>query len=126
MPDRETFNVAWVRAHKRKLSFKTDIDGEYTAHEQRNALLTNGIRAWTLDFEKTPDTVAAVSDFFDRCKGKWKAFNWVYTSTDKYGRKTGGDDQTYLVRFDTDDFEETIQSGYSTFSLPIVRVVTDE
>lgn len=122
----ELFDVPWVRAHKRKLSFKTDIDGEYTAHEQRNALLTNGIKSWTLDFEKTPEAIAAISAFFERHKGKWKAFRWKYSSTDKYGRPTGGDNVTYTVRFDTDDFDEAIKSGYTTFSLPIVRLVTDE
>lgn len=122
----ETFTAPWVRAHKRKISFKTDIDGEYTAHEQRNPLWTNPRRAWTLSFEKTPEDIKAVETFFIAHRGKWKAFYWGYASTDKYGRPTGGDEQTYLVRFDTDDLDEAIQSGYSTFDLPIVQVVTSE
>lgn len=122
----ETFTVPWVRAHKRKISFKTDIDGEYTVHEQRNALWINPRHSWTLSFEKTPTDILAVQAFFIARKGRWQAFNWVYSSTDKYGRKTGGDDKTYLVRFDTDDLDEAIQSGYSTFDLPIVEVVTSE
>lgn len=121
-----TFAEAWVRAHSRKISFKTDIDGEYTAHEQRNALWTNPRRSWTLTFEKTPETVKAVQEFFIARKGRWQSFNWVYASIDKYGRKTGGDDQTYLVRFDTDDLEEQIEIGHSTFNVPIVLVVTSE
>ena len=122
----ETFDFPWIRAHKRKRSFKTDIDGEYTAHEQRNALLTNGVMSWNLEFEKTPEDVTAIGDFFDRHKGKWKAFRWQYKSTDKYGRPTGGDNQFYTVRFDIDDFDESVIAGYSTFALPIVRLVTDE
>jgi hypothetical protein len=122
----ETFTIPWVRAHKRKISFKTDIDGEYTAHEQRNALWTNPRRSWTLSFEKSPDDMAAIQAFFIARRGKWSSFNWVYSATDKYGRPTGGDGVTYLVRFDTDDLEEAIQSGYSTFDIPIVEVVTSE
>ena len=122
----ETLNVPWVRAHKRKTSFKTDVDGEYTAHEQRNALLTNPRRAWTLSFEKCPEDMAAIHAFFIARRGKWGSFYWKYDSVDKYGRPTGGDDVTYLVRFDTDDLEEDVQSGYSTFDLPIVEVVTTE
>lgn len=122
----ETFTAPWVRAHKRKISFKTDIDGEYTAHEQRNALWTNPRHSWTLSFEKSPEAIAAIQDFFIARRGKWGSFYWVYSSTDKYGRPTGGDDKTYLVRFDIDDFDETVQSGYSTFDLPIVEVITSE
>lgn len=122
----ETFNYPWVRAHKRKISFKTDIDGEYTSHEQREAIWTNPRRAWTLSFEKSPDAIAAIQAFFIARRGKWQAFYWVYSSTDKYGRPTGGDNHTYLVRFDTDDFDEAVQSGYSTFDLSIVTVITDE
>lgn len=122
----EIFTAPWVRAHQRRISFKTDIDGEYTAHEQRNAQWMNPRRSWTLSFEKTPDTITAVQAFFIARKGKWQAFSWQYKSTDKYGRPTGGDDQWYTVRFDTDDLDEAIQSGYSTFDLPIVTVVTSE
>ena len=122
----ETFSVPWVRAHKRKISFKTDVDGEYTAHEQRNALWMNPRRSWTLSFEKSPDAMAAIQAFFIARRGKWQAFNWTYSATDKYGRPTGGDGVTYLVRFDIDDLEEAIQSGYSTFDIPIVQVVTSE
>lgn len=118
----QTFNVPWVRAHERDIAFKTDIDSEYTINEQRNALLENPIRSWTLSFEKSPEDVAAIQAFFIAHKGKWKGFYWVYSSTDRYGRLTGGDDQTYLVRFDIDNLKEAISSGYSTFSLPIVTV----
>jgi hypothetical protein len=122
----EALNTPWVRAHKRGTKYNTDIDGEYTCHEQRDALWLNGRHSWTLSFEKTPETVKEVQAFFDARKGKWQAFYWVYSAKDKYGRPTGGDDQTYLVRFDTDDLEEAIQSGYSAFDLPLVEVVTDE
>ena len=122
----ETFSAPWVRAHKRKITFKTDVDGEYTAHEQRNALWSNPRRTFTLSFEKCPEDIAAVEAFFIARRGKWQAFNWVYSATDKYGRPTGGDGVTYTVRFDTDDFEAAIQSGYGTFDLPIVEVVTSE
>lgn len=124
---RETFIAPWVRAHKRKISFSTDVDSEYTSHEQRNALWSNPRRAWTLSFEKTPEDYTAVEAFFIARRGKWQAFNWVYSSTDKHGRPAGGDDKTYLVRFDTDDLDSTVSSmGYNTFDLPIVEVVTDE
>ena len=122
----ETFSVPWVRAHKRKISFKTDVDGEYTVHEQRNALWTNPRRSWTLSFEKSPDAMAAIQAFFIARRGKWQAFYWTYASADKYGRPTGGDGVTYLVRFDTDDLEEAIEAGFSTFDIPIVEVVTSE
>ena len=122
----ETLTAPWVRAHKRGISFKTDVDGEYSAHEQRNALWTNPRRSWTLSFEKSPDDMAAVEAFFIARRGKWQSFYWVYSAVDKYGRPTGGDNQQYLVRFDTDDFDAAVSSGYATFDLPIVQVVTSE
>jgi phage-related protein len=123
----ETFTAPWVRAHKRKISFKTNVDSEYTAHEQREAVWASPRKTWTLSFEKTPEDMAAVEAFFIARRGKFNAFNWVYSSIDKYGRPTGGDNQTYLVRFDSDDLDETISTmGYSTFDIDIVQVVTSE
>lgn len=117
----DTFSYPYKRAHAGSIEFKTDIDGEYSAHEQRNALWTNPRRSWVLEFEKAPAAFAAIGGFFIAQKGRLKAFQWTWTA-DK-----GGDGQTYTVRFGVDKLDFNVDRlGYKTFSLPIVEVVTSE
>jgi hypothetical protein len=123
----DTFSIPYKYAHESTVSFKTDIDGEYSAHEQRNSLWTNPRRTWVLDFEKTPAAFSAVSAFFIAQKGRWKAFSWTWKQYDDNGRYLGGDGNTYTVRFDVDDLDFKINRlGYKTFSLTLVEVVTSE
>jgi hypothetical protein len=119
-------SIPWVRAHKRGSKWNTDIDSEYTAHEQRNALWSIPRKTWTLTFEKNATNLALLQAFFDARMGRYNAFNWVYSSTNMYGLPTGGDDVTYLVRFDTDTFDSDLTMAFGTVSLPIVQVVTTE
>lgn len=119
-----TLHIPYNRAHVSGVQFKTEIDGEYTANEQRNKLWTNPRRSWVLDFEKTKDGYQELEDFFILCGGRFRAFNWKWAATDKYGRPAGGNGVTYLVRFDTDEIKPTIDSlGGRFISIPIVQVV---
>lgn len=111
----DTFNVTYVRAHVAADEFKTLVDGEYTAHEQRMQLWTNPRRSWNLDFQKTPETFAAVRAFFITQKGKYKAFKWNYEG------------EEITVRFDTDKLEYSVDvNKFKEFSLRLVEVVTNE
>jgi hypothetical protein len=123
----ETFSIKYNRAHSSSIEFKTEIDGEYTAHEQRACLQTNERNSWTLEFEKTPTTFEAMRSFFIARKGRFRAFNWQWKRLDSNGRNIGGNDQWYIVRFDTDKLDFKIdQLGYKTFTVPIVQVMTGE
>lgn len=123
----EVFNIKYNRAHASTVEFKTDIDSEYTVHEQRACMQTNERNSWTLEFEKTPSNFQNVRSFFIRHKGKFKAFSWQWKETDDLGRYIGGDGLFYNVRFDTDKLDFKINElGYKTFSIPIIQVVTTE
>lgn len=123
----DTFAIKYNRAHNSAIEFKTEIDSEYTAHEQRACLRTNERNYWTLDFEKTPKTFEEMRSFFVAQKGRFRAFNWQWKKLDSNGRKLGGNDQWYIVRFDTDKLDFKIDSlGYKTFTVPIVQVMSSE
>ena len=122
-----TFDIKYNRAHAASLEFKTEVDGEYTAHEQRACIQTNGRNSWILEFEKSPATFIAMRSFFDARKGKFRAFDFQWKKYNAQGKDIGGDDLWYIVRFDTDKLDFKIdQLGYKTFSVPIVQVMTYE
>jgi len=122
-----TFNIAYIRAHKGKKRFNTAIDAQYTKHEQRNKLWSKPRRSWTLEFEKGISDFDALDEFTDAVAGRYRAFYFHWRKTDAYGRNLGGDDQVYLVRFDTDEFDFSFDglSG-KKMTLPIVQVMTSE
>jgi len=123
----EVFNIKYKRAHASAVEFKTEVDSEYTAHEQRSCLQTLPRNSWTLDFEKTPSNFKDVRSFFIRHKGKFKAFRWQWKETNELGRYVGGDGKFYMVRFDTDKLDFKIDElGYKMFSVPIVQVLSYE
>lgn len=114
----DTFNIPWTVTREYIVEFKTDVDGEYTAHEQRNSLWTNPRRHWTLPIPKNPTNFAALCAFFIAQKGKWKAFSF-YWDTAK-----DGDGNTYTVRFDQDSMTFNADEGH--YLVPIVEVRTSE
>ena len=65
--------------------------------------------------------------FFIARKGRFRAFNFQWKKQDENGRPLGGNDQWYIVRFDTDKLDFKIdQLGYKTFTVPIVQVMSGE
>jgi hypothetical protein len=123
----DTFTIKYNRAHASAVEFKTEVDGEYTAHEQRACMQSIERNSWTLDFEKTPTTFETMRSFFIAQKGKFRAFNWQWKKQDENGRPLGGNDLWYIVRFDTDKLDFKINElGYKTFSVPIVQVMSGE
>lgn len=123
----DTFTIRYNRAHASALEFKTEIDGEYTAHEQRACMWTNERNSWTLEFEKSPATFETLRSFFSAQKGRFRAFNFQWLKTNINGKPAGGNDLWYIVRFDTDKLDFKINElGYKTFSVPIVQVMSDE
>ena len=122
-----TFSIPYVKAHKGRLKFNTLIDGQYTKHEQRNKQWSRPRRSWTLDFEKDVTDFDELEQFVLAVGGRYRAFYWKWRKTDEYGRQLGGDDQMYLVRFDTDDFDFSFDGLKSKrITLPIVQVMTSE
>lgn len=122
-----TLNVSYNRAHTGGLKFKTAVDGEYTKHEQRNKLWSKPRRSWVMQFEKTQEAYQELEEFIIAVGGRFRAFYWKWRKFDSHGRPAGGDDQMYLVRFDTDDFNPDIDAlGGRRISIPIVQVMTDE
>lgn len=113
-----TFDIPWLQAARFSIKYATDIDAEYTAHEQRNALKSDPQYKWSVKVHRTPANFALLQTFYKARKGRWGAFNFVW-STDK-----GGDGQTYLVRFDTQDDELVFTSDDQFWIIPIVQVVS--
>jgi len=114
----DTFSFYYKRAHKASIKFNTSIQDQYSAHEKRIAQWTGSQSSWVLDFDKTPEAFTAVGAFFNAQKGKYKAFYWTWDAT------KGGDGNTYIVRFDTDQLDFNVDnSGFKTFSIPIVQTI---
>jgi phage-related protein len=108
------------------IEFKTLVDEKFSGHEQRRDEWSVPRRGWVLEFEKTPATARQLESFFIRCKGKKKAFQWTWPGR-MDGFDFGGDDQLYLVRFDTDKLEfDALEMGYKTFKVPIIQVMAWE
>lgn len=114
----DTFNFTYKQAHVSSVEFNTIVDETFTGGEQRRDLWSSPRYKWTLAFEKSQVDRASLVAFFVNQKGKKNAFNWVWDSA------KGGDGNTYLVRFDTDQLDLNIlEMGYSTFSINLVQVV---
>jgi hypothetical protein len=120
----DTFNFYYKKAYTSSVQFNTIVDEKFTGKEQRRDVWTNPRRKWMLEFEKNKVDRESLVNFFIAQKGRKKAFNWTWLATDPVtGEKLGGDGQTYLVRFDTDELQlDILELGYSTFSIPIVQV----
>jgi len=112
-----TFDVPWVAASRFSLRYNTDIDAEYTAHEQRNALWTNPQYKFSVLVPRNSTNFAALIAFFKARKARWGSFNFVW-STDK-----GGDGQTYLVRLDHPNDELEFLQDDKHWIVPMVQVV---
>ncbi|MCC5465537.1 hypothetical protein [Pelosinus baikalensis] len=70
--------------------------------------------------QKTIANYHLLRGFFEARSGRYNAFNWKWDSTiDPFG-----DNNTYLVRFDVDEFEFDDDGGL--WVIPIVQVVTSE
>jgi len=113
----DTFNFNYNRAYTASVQFATIVDEKFTGKEQRRDAWTNPRRKWILEFEKNKVDRESLVNFFIAQKGRKKVFNWTW-ATDK-----GGDGQTYLVRFDTDELQlDILELGYSKFSITIIQV----
>ena len=113
----DTFNFVYKRAYTASVQFNTIVDEKFTGKEQRRDVWTNPRRKWILEFEKNKVDRESLVTFFIAQKGRKKTFNWTW-GTDK-----GGDGQTYLVRFDTDELQlDILELGYSTFNIAIIQV----
>jgi hypothetical protein len=115
-----TWDIEWFITKQFGIEYKTDVDGEKTAHEQRNALLTNPDYDWVLKVPRKPANFIALRQFFEARKGKWQEFYWKWdTAIDP-----SGDNVTYLVRLDIDKFVFAGDDIY--WAVPIVQVMTSE
>lgn len=114
------WSIPWRACKKYYIEFKTDVDGEYTAHEQRNALKTKPAQGWTLRVPKNKANFLALRDHFIGQKGKWRAFQWKWDSL----IDPAGDDVLYNVRIDIDRLEFDADEHF--WQVPIVQVMTLE
>ena len=112
------FNIPIVSVRALNVKFKTEIDGEYTAHEQRDSLWTNPRHMWSISIHRNPTNYVDLLNFFKARRGRWQAFyfNWL--------TEHGGNGVQYLARFNSDDLDVGNDGNYFTFQL--VEVVTDE
>lgn len=120
----DTFDFKYKRAYTANVQFNTIVDEKFTGKEQRRDSWTNPRRKWNLEFEKNQVDRESLVDFFIAQKGKKNAFNWTWLATDsETGESLGGDGNTYLVRFDTDELQlDILELGYSKFSITLVQV----
>lgn len=115
-----TWNIPWIESKKFSIGFKTDVDSEYTAHEQRNKLQSLPRYGWSIRMEKTLANYRLLRAFFEARSGKYNAFNWKWDSL----IDPMGDNITYLVRFDVDEFDFEDDGGL--WVIPIVQVMSSE
>lgn len=117
---RAKWDIPWIESKRFSIKTKTSIDGEYTAHEQRSKDQSTPRYGWSIRMEKTLANYKLLRAFFEARGGKYNAFSWKWDSKiDEFG-----DDETYLVRFDVDEFEFDDEDGL--WVIPIVQVVTSE
>lgn len=113
-----TFNIPWYHAEEFSVEYKTDIDSEFTEHEQRNSLWDDARRAWSIRIWKNPQNFAALQDFFHSTKGRFRQFNFLWDIN------KGGDGQMYLVRCLQDKL--TFRGTDEYWILEIVQVMSNE
>ncbi len=115
-----TWDIPWIESKKFSIKFNNSIDSEYTAHEQRSQLWSLPRYGWSIRMEKTLPNYKLLRAFFEARRGRVNAFYWKWDSAiDEFG-----DNITYLVRFDVDEFEFDDDGGL--WIIPIVQVVSGE
>lgn len=114
------FDLPWIFAKRFEISQITDIDGAYTAHEQRNLLQSSPRYYWTVAITKNPTNFWALKAFVEARKVNFQAFSFIW------GVDKEGDGLTYLVRFDFDKHRIVFQSDDKHWLVPLVQVVTAE
>jgi len=121
-----TFSYEYKRAYTVSTKWNTLVDELISGNEQRKNLWSTPLRKWQLDFEAPPDVTQDIVDFFNARRGKYEAFYWKWLATSpSTGKSLGGDDTTYLVRFDQDELDiKHIAIGYTSFSLKFQEVVS--
>lgn len=112
------FDIPVTAVRTLNLKFKTEVDSEYTAHEQRSSLWTNPRHILSVSVHRNPTNYTNLISFFKARRGRWQAFYFVWAA------EHGGDDTQYLVRFNSDDLEIGNDGNYFTFQ--IVQVMTSE
>jgi hypothetical protein len=119
-----TFDYQYERAYKVSSQWNTIIDEVFSGKEQRRNQWSASRKKWVLTFDVLESDVDAILAFFDARKGRYEAFNWVWQETHPTkGNSMGGDGETYLVRFDSDElnFEHAFNGG-GRFSITFVEV----
>jgi phage-related protein len=97
--------------------FKTMLDKVRTAQDGRRKMWSSPKKRWVLSFDKTPEVRKQLEDFFISKRGKFKCFQWTWDS------ERGGDDNTYWVRFDTDELNSDIDySGFGKLKIALQEV----
>lgn len=115
-----------LEVYELDIEFKTIIDEAWSGNEQRRAQWSNPRRTWTLKFQKTPKNGKKFREFFIKMRGQYHAFYFKWSSYNSYGEFTGGDDNWYLVRFNSDKLNEEVDYlGYQTFSIGLIEVRTE-
>lgn len=99
------------------VAYTTIKDKIFTSHYQNKTYLDYPKRRWILKFQKNAETRKLIENFFISKRGKFRSFQW------KWDKDKGGDNNTYNVRFDTDELNLDINDyGFSEFEIPIKEV----
>ena len=115
-----TWDIPWLESKKFSIKHNTSIDSEYTSHEQRSKLQSSPRYGWSIRVQKTKANYLLLRAFFEARSGRFNAFLWKWDSKiDEFGN-----DVTYNVRFDVDEFEFDDDGGL--WVIPIVQVVSSE
>ncbi len=113
----DTFNFPYKKAYSSFVEFKTLVDEKFSGREQRRNQWSNPRRKWQIELDLNKINREELVSFFIAQKGKFRSFYF------KWEINKGGDGQTYLVRFDTDEINfNVLPMGYSTLSIPIIQV----
>lgn len=112
-----------VDEYTTSVTYKTIIDESFSGNEQRRAQWKRPRREWNFQFQKTPANGKKFREFFEARRGRYEAFKFLWNSVNEYGEKTGGDDNWYTVRFDSDTLTTGVDHyGYVTYDMRIIEV----
>ena len=113
----EILNIPYEAQYTLSTSFKTEVDEHWSGKEQRRAAWSLPRRIWELSFQKAPEDQLAFREFFERKKGRYMPFYFLWAE------EKGGDGNYYEVRFSEDTLNMQMDHlGFASFKVPIIQV----
>ena len=115
------FDIEYQAAYTSAVQFQTKINEKHTGGEQRYPVWTYPKRTFTLKFDKNFNGRQTLENFYINVCGKEGKFLF------KWDKSKGGNDKTYICRFDDDSFKQNIYDyGFSESEIKLVTIDDSE